>query len=131
MQKFDEVTDLPQDFVEERKEMWRRELQQIEQIRNDLLKKAEGVAEAAGCAGQKNCNVKRTWAEVGKRNDQLRDSAGRATRNKGSQRVVNLDRQHREVATKVSQLLLFLILCLQGTEQVKETEMSSIHPEMG
>ena len=37
MRKIDEVTDLPQDFAGERKEMWRQELQDIEQGRNDIM----------------------------------------------------------------------------------------------
>ena len=39
MQKIDEITDLPQDLVHERKKMWRQELLEIEQIRNKLLPK--------------------------------------------------------------------------------------------
>ena len=37
MRKIDDVTDPPQDFVDERKEMWWQELQQLEHRRNDLL----------------------------------------------------------------------------------------------
>ena len=65
MRRIDDVTDLSQDFVDERKDMWRQELQQIEQRRNDLTpehqKNAEVVAEAAEFARQKNCSVKRKW----------------------------------------------------------------------
>ena len=37
MRKVDEITDLPQDLFDERQEMWRQNLQEIEQRRNDLL----------------------------------------------------------------------------------------------
>ena len=65
MRKIEEVSDLPQDSVDERKEMWRHEMQQVEQRRNDLLPKHQQMlkmSQKLQILQDKNCSVKRTSA---------------------------------------------------------------------